>query len=268
MNNLGSSWSFYGDLRRSNRYFEEAVRVGEELGSLAIAQYARTNHTGGRLRFGEWTEALARIDESLAASRAGEASIDHTSLFRDRARIRIARDDVEGALEDVASAIGLARQAQDPQTMAPTLGIAAFVLVAAGRVDEARTLGQELLRVPRVAGEWRLVTLAPVADRLGLEGHLEQLLAQIRPGTAWTRAGLALVRGDYERAAETFHEIGDLEHEADARLRAGEKLIAEGRGAEADEQLEQALAFFRSVGATRYIRQAEALLAAAVGKGA
>jgi hypothetical protein len=35
-----------------------------------------------------------------------------------------------------------------------------------------------------------------------------------------------------------------------------------GRRREADEQLRSALAFYRSVGATRYIRQGEALLAA------
>jgi len=35
-----------------------------------------------------------------------------------------------------------------------------------------------------------------------------------------------------------------------------------GRRAEADEQLRQALSFFRSVAATRFIREAEALLAA------
>ena len=58
-------------------------------------------------------------------------------------------------------------------------------------------------------------------------------------------------------------EIGDAELEALARLRAAEQLIAEGRRAEADEQLQRSLAFWRSVGATRYIREGEALLAAA-----
>jgi hypothetical protein len=43
-------------------------------------------------------------------------------------------------------------------------------------------------------------------------------------------------------------------------LAAGERLISEGRHAEAEDQLERALVFFRSVGATRYIAQAEALL--------
>jgi hypothetical protein len=43
-----------------------------------------------------------------------------------------------------------------------------------------------------------------------------------------------------------------------ARLRAAEQLS----GAAAQAQLEPALAFYRNVGATRYVRQAEALLPA------
>ena len=45
-------------------------------------------------------------------------------------------------------------------------------------------------------------------------------------------------------------------------LCAAEQLVAEGRRAEADEQLRPALAFYRGVGATRYLREGEALLAA------
>jgi hypothetical protein len=50
--------------------------------------------------------------------------------------------------------------------------------------------------------------------------------------------------------------------EAFFRLRAAEQLVDEGRRAEADEQLGRALAFYRSVCATRYVREGEALLAA------
>jgi hypothetical protein len=50
--------------------------------------------------------------------------------------------------------------------------------------------------------------------------------------------------------------------EAQARLRAAEQLVATGRRAEADVQLQKSRAFWLSVGATRYIRQCEALLAA------
>ncbi len=43
---------------------------------------------------------------------------------------------------------------------------------------------------------------------------------------------------------------------------AAKALVAQGRRPEADAQLAKALAFYRSVGAKRYLREAEALLAA------
>jgi hypothetical protein len=46
------------------------------------------------------------------------------------------------------------------------------------------------------------------------------------------------------------------------RLRAAAQLVETGRRSEADEQLQRALAFWRSVGATRYVREGESLLAA------
>ena len=58
-------------------------------------------------------------------------------------------------------------------------------------------------------------------------------------------------------------ELGIPALTATARLRAAKPLAAAGRRTDADEQLQAALAFFRSVGATRYVRDAEALLAAA-----
>lgn len=59
-----------------------------------------------------------------------------------------------------------------------------------------------------------------------------------------------------------LEEIGDRAAEADLRLRAAERLVAAGRRPEADVQLAKALAFYRSVRATRYVRKCEALLAA------
>jgi hypothetical protein len=58
-------------------------------------------------------------------------------------------------------------------------------------------------------------------------------------------------------------EMGRMTASARVRLSAAEKLIQDARHAEAREQLDKALAFYRSVRATRYIRQAEQLLAAA-----
>ena len=57
-------------------------------------------------------------------------------------------------------------------------------------------------------------------------------------------------------------EMGRFAAAARVRLRAAETLAVQGHRTEANEQLDKALAFYRSVGATRYIREAEALLAA------
>ena len=82
--------------------------------------------------------------------------------------------------------------------------------------------------------------------------------------TPWLEAAIAIVEGELIRAADLYLEIGNFVNEAYTRLRAAEKLRAEGRGADADRQLEQALALWRSVGATRYIREGDALLASAI----
>jgi hypothetical protein len=50
---------------------------------------------------------------------------------------------------------------------------------------------------------------------------------------------------------------------AAVRLRAARAYAAQGRPAEAAEQLAPALAFYREVGASAYLREAEALLAEA-----
>ena len=55
-------------------------------------------------------------------------------------------------------------------------------------------------------------------------------------------------------------------HEAYARLRAAQQLVAGGPPLEADDHLAAALAFFRSVGAARDIREAESLLTALLGE--
>ena len=76
------------------------------------------------------------------------------------------------------------------------------------------------------------------------------------------RRGAELIREDqFDRAADTFAEIGASMQEARARMRAAQALAKQNRNNEAEKQLEKALAFYRPVQATRYIRQAEALLA-------
>jgi hypothetical protein len=79
--------------------------------------------------------------------------------------------------------------------------------------------------------------------------------------TSWIEAATAFVRGDPAQAAEIYGHNASLPDEAFARLRAAKSLIARGRRAEGDAELQRALGFFRSVDATAYLREGEALLA-------
>lgn len=56
--------------------------------------------------------------------------------------------------------------------------------------------------------------------------------------------------------------MGAVTEEAHDRLWLAVALVEQNRRAEADIQLQKALAFYRSVGASRYIRHGETLLAA------
>jgi hypothetical protein len=55
--------------------------------------------------------------------------------------------------------------------------------------------------------------------------------------------------------------MGAVSSEASARLLLAGALLQEHRRSEADVELQRALTFYRSVGATRYIREGEALRA-------
>ncbi|MFN2470426.1 MAG: hypothetical protein ABR583_05450 [Gaiellaceae bacterium] len=77
----------------------------------------------------------------------------------------------------------------------------------------------------------------------------------------WLAVAQELARGEFAVAADLLGESGLRTEEAYARLRVAEQLALEGRGAEAVAERDRALAFYRSVDATAYVRRAEALLA-------
>jgi thioredoxin-like negative regulator of GroEL len=104
--------------------------------------------------------------------------------------------------------------------------------------------------------------LGSVLSALARGDELARRAAGLNRQTPWLEGAVASATGDFARAADVYERIGDRPDEAYARLEAAEQLIAEGRGAEADAQLVRALAFFRSVGATRYVEAGERLLAA------
>jgi tetratricopeptide (TPR) repeat protein len=256
-NNLGWSLSATGDVRRAGAVFDKAIAASERMGITNLTVFTGNVRNWQLLRMGAWDEALPPTEAFLAACEAGRPHYHEGGMRLRRAIVRLARDDVEGALDDIEKSVPLVRGLGDPQALVPGLTGAARVYAEAGRVEDARALVSEALASLPVS--WALIDIALVAESLGCAEAVEEHLAQ-SPPTRWKDAGLAALRGDFTGAADILDEIGDLELEALARLRGAERLLAESTRAEADEELQKALAFYRSVRATRYIREVEALL--------
>ncbi len=87
-------------------------------------------------------------------------------------------------------------------------------------------------------------------------------LVELAPESPWKEVARAVTRGDFSRAADLFAAYGAPTFEAEARLCAAEELIEAGQRAAGEAELQRALTFYRKVGATRYVQQGEALLAA------
>jgi tetratricopeptide (TPR) repeat protein len=162
--------------------------------------------------------------------------------------MRLGRDDVAGAVADGEEAVRTAREWRTWGNLETAQAGLARVLLGAGRHEEADALVTELLRLEP---DWyALPDFAICLD--ALDRADERLANEAFDQTSiWLSAAKVFVAGDYVAAADLYAKIGSLPDEADARLRSG----IEG-------EVQRALEFYRSVGATRYIREGEALLTA------
>ncbi len=217
-----------------------------------------------QLMVGNWAEARRLTDEHLAESEAGSPHYLDGPCRYLRATIRRASGDLSGAAADMEQALVLARRSGDGQLLVPAIVGRGAVLIEEGRRDEASALAAELLemgaRFIAVANDVVIVHAAWLMRDLGLQDAFASLLEVSQP-TPWVEAASAISSGELRRATDVLGEIGYRTGEVYARLRVAKQRVEEGRRAEADAELNRALAFYREVGATRYVREGEALLA-------
>jgi class 3 adenylate cyclase/tetratricopeptide (TPR) repeat protein len=250
-----------GDLERGIEADAEGIRAAERFGDEIGLRFLRGHQMLSALITGRWDESLAIADEFIAAGEAGSPHYMECAARHHRAAILLARDHSEEALAQARASIELARRIRDPQVLQPALVICANVVYQAGETREAEAFVVEFLDSwPRtlVIMEYLHHSISCVFEL----GHGDRLSSLLRGAVAspWRDAAEAALAGDPVRDAEILAGIGARTYEAAARLRAAKQLVEQGRRAEADDQLLRALAFYRSVGATRYVRQAEALL--------
>ena len=260
--NLASILGNVGELDRAWKTLAQARGAAERFGFAEPLRWQTNEQVGEWYYTARWTEALELADRLIAEAEESVHWMEPV-LRRLRAQMRMARGDVRGAVDDAERAVEFVRVATDPQLVYPVLATAARIYCAAGRSQEAAALLDELL-VPRAEGrgyvdsEWT----ADAAVALGELRRRGDLQPARTPPTRWLRAARAYLAGDFQDAAARYAQIGSQPDEAYSRLRAAESLITAGHRADGERELRRAVAFYREVGATRYIGEAEALLAA------
>ena len=255
-NNLANMLWRLGQLDAASDALTEAREAVERFGLKSGARWLLGEDMLSHALRGEWDETLELADAIVAA--AADAPHYHEAPARImRSEIFLGRADLEGALTDSERGLELAREAKDLQLVGPALLGRARVLVGVGRQPEADGLILELLRDHDLADVW----LHGLALLLAQLGRGDEYLAAIGDlaTTPWLEATRAAAAGDLRRAATVFGQIGARSAEAQARLLAAEALAAEGDDAEAEAELAPALAYFGSIGATTFLRRAEAL---------
>ncbi len=266
--NFATALTSFGELRRAAEIQREGLAQAARWGETSMTRWLRGLAAWSSFAVGEWDEAL-RLAESFLdeVERRGRHYLEGGNLVV-RGAIGLARDDVRGALEDSAAAEELARQVTDPQAVYPALGFRAEVLFEAGRETEAVALVDELLALwqadpaaPMYGGE----PVAAMLCHLGREQDIQPLLESRRAQAEripWAAALIAIAERRFVDAAEIYAGMGAETLTARTRLHAAEDLDRRGQREAAQEQASRALVFFRSVGASRYARGAEAVLGA------
>jgi tetratricopeptide (TPR) repeat protein len=264
-NNLGATLTASGDLRGAIEAWAPGLELADRYRGLPNAEWLRGQYISVSYANGRWDELQRRRNEFLAEQ--GPSHYNAGYVHEVWGRVRLARGDVAGALQDAEVSLESSRRAKDPQRMQPALASVAFTLFAAGRpkecserIDELLALDPIHIAIAHVLGP--ALDLAWIMTALGRADEFLEAAADADRRTRWLEAGIAFAKGEVERSADVCTRIGVQPCEAYARLLAGEKLLAEGRPEAAGAQLDRALVFYRSVGATGYIRRAETLVAA------
>jgi len=264
--NLATVLEDLGELDRAFAMVAEGLRLGRRFGLIDATRWLGAEAARPLYFRGEWDEAVRRHDELIAEFEENSYWMEGPCRWL-RGRVRLARGDVKGAQEDAQRALELARVAKDPQLAWPSLAFAARAF-SATELERADAFAGELLSEWRGQGCPSIGTSNWPADigfvlpALGREGELLDATVQMETRSPWLAAATACASGDYLAAADVYGGMGALPEEAYARLRAAQAFVREGRRAEADAELNRALAFWRSVDAAAYVREGEGLLAA------
>ena len=205
---------------------------------------------------GKWDALVERADALIREVEEGSPHYNAANPYGRRGLVRLARGDEAGALLDTARALELARPAGDPQVVTTVLVEAGRLYLETGDSARAVALFDEALELLRDLPDlgftvYPLHTLAWLAWSLEREADVEQLLPKKRAQSRWLPIAEAVLAGDFHLAAQQMGDAGARAFEAFYGLQS-----------RTESDVRAALEFYRSVGATRYVQEGEAKLAA------
>jgi class 3 adenylate cyclase len=255
--NLTSLYHYYGRLDDARRAWQREYDLSDRTGIVRFHRDARAALAGWHFVDGRWDDALTLVDELIAAAESGARHFTDAAMSSLRASIRLARGDLDGADRDSKRAVEAAR-ASDAQAQVASFTIRAAVALGTGARAEAEQLAFDLAAIGPVvlsALGWPFPTFADVAwvfRDVGREYEMRsEVLDPLAVASPWADAGRAILDDDLSRAAEIIDGIGNPVAASYVRIRSGVEL-----------EVRRGLEFFRGVGATRYVQEGEAKLAA------
>jgi tetratricopeptide (TPR) repeat protein len=260
-NNLSTMQFVYAELEQAHARAQETLRLAEHFGHYGQVRFLEGGAAVGiPYTMGQWDEALENADRYLAFVEQGSPQYQTPVTYCHRALIRLGRADSDGAASDAERALDVVGSFRDPQVVQPTLAMTSHLFLSVGQ--ERRAAGivadaiERLRSLPQLAyAAVELHYLTWVALAFGRAPEVAEFAARDPLDSAWLRAVSAIAAGDLGGAAGIYEEIGARTAAAFYHLQAAKQRLAHSH-------LDSALDFYRSVGASRYVREGEALLAA------
>jgi hypothetical protein len=253
--------------------FRQGVEYAERRG--VPSEWAETELAWALFDLGEWDDVLARTDRLVAGAQASDFAILEAMARPTRGRILLARGQVDGARVDADASVALVREIDVPQSIVPSLTLAAGVAAAErdrGRAGELLAELEERTRGRVRSRGIEAAEAARVAAAVGQTTAVERIVADEFPPVSRAdtqrlsaRAVLAEASGALEdalalhkEAAASWTAFGHVFESAHAYAGVGRCAIA--LGADGNGDLVEARRLFARLGATPQITAVDELL--------
>jgi class 3 adenylate cyclase len=254
--NLGNALVEAGQLERAFAEYERGRAAARRFGDADRIRWFDAERIYEHYWRGSWDTAMELADKVVADVAAGIPTSIEQDARLVRSRIRAARDDPAGASDDAERSLELGRRAGYPEMLAPALALQASLCASADIAADAASLVAEVVELwpARITASYWLADLAVAAHHIE-DSRLLAALRTVQGTSRWVDAALAVTAGDFAAGARLYAVIGTIPDEALAWLGAART------GADEDGGLGRALTLLRSLGATAYLREGEALRA-------